>query len=97
MQITFTEQGYFETPLAKYTTITGICGGKEVVVLQAKGKRNFVNIRYKNAMSKAFRGMGKQFDNFDKALANYKCAKIRAIIEGARAILSGETEVIAQA
>ena len=63
-----------------YKTFTAIYNNKEVSVMKVTGNRNFVNIMYKNAMSKAYRGMGKEFDTIEQALENYKDVSIKAII-----------------
>lgn len=48
------------------------------------GKVNYVNVTVKNASHRAFRGLGKDFENFDQAIGNYKDSKIKAMIEAVK-------------
>lgn len=84
MNVLFTNQDQLTTNGSTYKSVIGFCEGKEVYVMEVTGKTNYVNIRYKNAASKAWRGTGKFFDNFDLALSNYKCSKIKSIISSAK-------------
>ena len=55
--------------------------GKNIFVMQVTGKTAYINVTVKNAMQKAYKGLGKNFATWNEALENYKDAKIKAAIE----------------
>jgi ribosomal protein L31 len=65
----------------RYTFVTGECGKHSAMVTVAP---NYINVRVCNAAHRAWKGMGKTFATVEQALANYRTAEIRAIIEAAR-------------
>jgi len=50
--------------------------------------RGVVNVLCKNAANRAWRGMGRFFDSWEQALAAYKSAAMKAMIELAQRKLS---------
>lgn len=71
---------------AYYTTIL-VDGKKEVSVNYSYGR---VNVIYKNASHKAYRGFGKDFNSFEEALNNYKNASIIAAIKAAQELIESQ-------
>ena len=71
----------FTTGGRKYITLDITVDNKEVQI--TKGPYG-VNVLYKNAMHKVYRGIGKSFDNIDLAIANYKDRKIVIALEEAK-------------
>ena len=68
--------------IGRYTHVIGECGKHRATVTVAP---NYINVSVQNAAHRAWRGMGKTFATVEQALANYRTAEIRAIIEAARA------------
>jgi hypothetical protein len=50
----------------------------------------WVTVCCKNASHQAWKGFGRMFDSFEDALAGYKSAEMKAIIEAARDLIAGE-------
>lgn len=84
MNILISSVNTFEANNSIYKSMEMTCENKSVLVLVVSGKFNYVNVTVNNAMHRAFRGIGKDFETFEQALANYKDAKIKAMIEAAK-------------
>ena len=67
-----------------YKSFELICENKSAIVMVVSGKVNYVNVTVKNASHCTFRGLGKDFENFDQAIGNYKDSKIKAMIEAVK-------------
>ena len=67
--------------IGRCTFVTAECGKHRATVLVAP---NYINVSVQNAAHRAWKGMGKTFATVEQALANYRSAPIRAIIEAAR-------------
>jgi ribosomal protein L31 len=76
----------------RYTFVTGECGKHSATVTVAP---NYINIRVCNAAHRAWKGMGKTFATVEQALANYRTAEIRAIIQAARDAATTAAQVAA--
>ena len=63
----------------KYITFNMFLKNKNVS-LTINDKNKQVNILYKNAMSVAYKGSGKSFDNIDLAILSYKDASILSML-----------------
>lgn len=59
------------------------CGKHSALVVVCKGASNYVQVIVQNAMNRAWRGMGRRFATVDAALAAYKTAAVRTMIETA--------------
>jgi uncharacterized metal-binding protein len=59
------------------------CGKHSALVVVCKGASNYVQVIVQNAMNRAWRGMGRRFATVDAALAAYKTAAVRTMIEAA--------------
>lgn len=73
--------------------IAATCGKKSAYVstfINPKDGDLTVTVCCKNAAHEVFRGFGRMFDSFDDALAAYKSAEMKAIIEAARDLIAGE-------
>ena len=67
-----------------YKSFEMVCENKSAIVMVVFGKINYVNVTVNNASHRAFRGLGKDFANFEQALSNYSDSKIKAMIEAAK-------------
>ena len=66
-----------------YLTFNCACGTKEASVMFVYGECNYMNVHYKNAMSRAYRGYGIRFENVEAAYAHYRDPEILAMIDAA--------------
>lgn len=66
-----------------YKTVSAICGKKEASITIRSGRMTGINVTVRNAMQKAWRGMGKEFDTIEQAIENYKSTEIKSIIKAA--------------
>lgn len=73
----------FSSNGSTYLTFTCKCGSKVANILFVYGSWNYVNVHYKNAMSRAYRGHGIRFENVEAAYSHYKCPEILAMIDAA--------------
>ena len=69
-----------------YTYIDMTCEKHSALIGIVRGRRNYIHVVVKNASNRTWRGAGKEFDTITDALANYKTASIRAMIEHAHQI-----------
>ena len=78
MEITI-KKSEFNYSGVTYSTFDMLLNNKNVsVTVNSRNKE--VNVMYKNAMSVAYRGTGKSFDNIDLALSAYKDASIVSML-----------------
>lgn len=66
-----------------YTYVEMTCEKHSALVVVVRGDVNYVRVVVQNAANRAWRGMGKQFDTAAEAIAKYKTAAIRSMIEHA--------------
>jgi hypothetical protein len=66
-----------------YTYVDMTCEKHSALVVIVRGSSNYIRVVVQNASNRAWRGMGKQFDNVAEALAKYKTSAIRSMIEHA--------------
>ena len=67
----------------EYLYVELVCGKHSALVVVCKGASNYVQVIVQNAMNRAWRGMGRRFATVDAALAAYKTAAVRTMIEAA--------------
>jgi len=67
----------------EYLYVELVCGKHSALVVVCKGASNYVQVIVQNAMNRAWRGMGRRFATVDAALAAYKTAAVRTMIETA--------------
>jgi hypothetical protein len=67
----------------EYLYVELVCGKHAALVVVCKGASNYVQVIVQNAMNRAWRGMGRRFATVDAALAAYKTAAVRTMIETA--------------
>lgn len=94
MLIQISEVTTQETAAGTRKYFTAIADNKEVsfsTFKSSKSDYSYVNVIYKNASHKAYRGTGKDFNDLDEALENYKDSKIRACIQAAKDAFNGTT------
>jgi hypothetical protein len=66
------------TETAEYRSTLVKVGKTEWAVMVVTGKTNYVSVR--KVTSNPFGALGKQFENADAAIANYKSAKMQAML-----------------
>ena len=71
------------------TYVEMTCEKHSALVVIVRGSSNYIRVVVQNASNRAWRGMGKQFDTVAEALAKYKTAAIRGMIEHAVEITGG--------
>jgi hypothetical protein len=59
------------------------CGKHSALVVVCRGATNYVQVIVQNACHRAWRGMGRRFATVEAALAAYKTAAVRTMIETA--------------
>ena len=59
------------------------CGKHSALVVVCRGASNYVQVIVQNAMNLAWRGMGRRFASVEAAMAAYKTAAVRTMIETA--------------
>jgi len=67
----------------EYIYVEMVCGKHSALVVVCRGASNYVQVVVQNAMSRAWRGMGKRFANVESAAAAYKTDAIRNMIYAA--------------
>lgn len=67
----------------RYHIIEMTSGKHLITVMHVRGTLNYVVVMTNNAMQRAYRTLGKQFNTTEQALANYKTPAIRAMIQHA--------------
>lgn len=67
----------------EYLYVELVCGKHSALVVVCKGASNYVQVIVQNAMNRAWRGMGRRFATADAALAAYKTAAVRTMIQTA--------------
>lgn len=83
METTITETSRQNAMGNEYLYVEMICGKHAALVVVCRGATNYVQVIVQNAMNRAWRGMGKRFATAEAALASYKTAAIRSMIETA--------------
>jgi hypothetical protein len=66
-----------------YTYVEMTCEKHTALVVVVRGGSNYIRVVVQNASNKAWKGMGKRFDTVADALAKYKTAAIRTMIQHA--------------
>ena len=69
-----------------YTRVQMTCEKCSALVVVVRGEMNYVRVIVQNASNRAWRGSGKQFASAAEAVANYKKASIKSMIEHAAEI-----------
>ena len=67
----------------EYVYVELQCGKHSALVVVCRGASNYVQVIVQNAMNRAWRGMGRRFANVEAAMAAYKTAAVRKMIETA--------------
>jgi len=67
----------------EYVYVELQCGKHSALVVVCRGASNYVQVIVQNAMNRAWRGMGRRFANVEAAMAAYKTAAVRTMIETA--------------
>lgn len=71
-----------------YKTVSMTCQKQSVMVLLVSGEFNYISVIVQNASHRAWRGLGKRFDDIATAIANYKTPAIKAMISKAAELCS---------
>lgn len=67
----------------EYVYVELQCGKHSALVVVCRGATNYVQVIVQNAMNRAWRGMGRRFSTVEAAIAAYKTAAVRTMIETA--------------
>lgn len=71
----------------QYLYVELVCGKHSALIVVCRGASNYVQVVIKNAMHRAYYGMGKKFASAEIAVAAYKTDAIRCMIETACGIV----------
>ena len=83
MNISINHNEPFLSNGSTYITYNCACGTKEASITVVYGTSNYINVTYKNAMHRAWRGSGIRFETVEESYSHYKDPEILAMIDAA--------------
>ena len=84
------EDKFYKNTSTRYQTISFKIANTNLKIMKScknDGSQVMINVHYKNASSKAWKGLGKIFYSWDEALNNYKRIAIRSAIMSAESLM----------
>lgn len=84
MQVQITNTNSLNANNSTYKTVEMMCEGKSASVMIVSGGINYVSVIVNNAAHRAYRGLGRQFENFSEALSAYSSPEVRSMIQAAQ-------------
>jgi hypothetical protein len=81
MNIQVLDTAILVTEFATYDTVILECEKVKCRITRAAGQYSYINVVVLNAVHRAFRGMGKDFQTIEEALNHYKSPKMKAMLQ----------------